>query len=139
MSGYHYISSPISGATLSQVNSAFPLVNPGYGYYDPNNPPSNTEMSNMWWMDETHSDASLLSQNGWERMGDNLDQSMGTMLGWAFIVNSGINVSISGQGNQLFGVSGLTQPQYNATLTPPPGGYSGQGGNGFHLIGNPFP
>ena len=138
VSGYHYISSPIGNATLAQVNAVYPLVNGGFGYFDPNNPPPDAKLPNMWWMDETHSDLSIESQNGW--MGwDNLSQSMGNMKGWAFIVNSGVNIGLSGEGDQLFGANGASQPQYDAILTTAPGGYSGNGGNGFSLVGNPYP
>ncbi|MBP7497215.1 MAG: hypothetical protein KA792_06100, partial [Bacteroidales bacterium] len=134
ISGYHYICSPINGATFNQINDNVTLSYLGYGYYNPSNPPTTSNMPNIWWYDETHSTPANDAMEAWKTpsaTGDAMDE----MRGYALNITAGTVVDFITTGANL----NTGNKQINLTKTSAPGGFGGNGGNGYHIVGNPYP
>jgi hypothetical protein len=134
ISGYHYISTPVSNATLSQINTVCPLVNLGFGYYDPAHPPKAKSMPNIWKMDETHSTPDPASREAWLAP-SSLSETIEIMRGYTLIIDAGLTLNFTGSGTDL--TDG--DQTFFMTKTDAPFGAYGTGGNGWSLVGNPYP
>jgi hypothetical protein len=134
VTGYHYVASPVSGAKLEQINNTYTLVNLGFGYYNPANPPKAKSMPNIWKLDETHSTPDPSALDAWLAPGS-INESMDAMRGYALNITSGLTLNFSGNGAAL----NNGDKSFNITRTTVGGGATGLGGNGWNLIGNPYP
>ncbi|MBP7497606.1 MAG: T9SS type A sorting domain-containing protein [Bacteroidales bacterium] len=132
VSGYHYISNSVKDATLEQIDDDVALRNLGFGYYDPANPPYANQMPNIWKMDETHSTPNPAAQGAWLAP-NSIDETMTNGRGYALVANSSTVIDISGA---EFNTGDIN---FNITRTAMGGGAEGTGGNGWHIIGNPYP
>ena len=119
--GFHYISNPINGATINQINKVIPLVNLYGQYYS-----EKSAYSNIWKLDETHSNpknstdlAAWLAPSG-------LNEVMQNARGYALVVP---------KSNTMLKISGPANTQNNGDIS-----YNlTNKGNGFNFIGNPYP
>ena len=123
--GYHYFSSPISGATLNEINKTVPLVNLNGQYFDPLHPPTAAKFPNIWVMDETHSNPNDATDQAAWKAPSGLNEVMPNMRGYSVIVpKNATTLRINGKANAL----NCGEISYNLT----------KGGNGFNFIGNPY-
>ena len=121
--GYHYITSPMQHTSLQQINKTVKLVNLGYGYYDPNHPPTAAKICNIWFMVEPHSKPNdPTDQNSWLAP-STVNDIMLDMRGYA-LNDATNNVTITFTGKVLNNCS------ISTTLT--------HLGNGFNFVGNPY-
>ncbi len=132
--GYHYISSPLNNVTFSKIHNQIPLQNLGVGYYDPTNSYLSTHMPNIWELDETHSTPDPASMLAWLAPGS-LSDFMKNMKGYVLNTNSGVTLTLDGDGSTL----NTGDKSFLLTKTVVGGGAKGDGGNGWHVIGNPYP
>ena len=123
--GYHYFTTAVNGATLAQINNTVPLVNLYGQYFDPINYVPANSLSNIWKMDETHSNPNNPTDQAAWKAPTGLEM-MQNMRGYALIFPyAGANLQLSGTENNL----NNGNISYNLT----------HGGNGFNFIGNPYP
>ena len=154
--GYHYISSPVSGATLAQINADVPLIMNGK-YFNPDK--TMNPFPNIWRIDESHTHNIPYDFNSWLSPSV-LTEVMLKMKGYALNVNTYYpTLHITGPANTMGGISiddsityVLTKSAISSDTihndvpiddwgkTSPSGQVLGTGpGNGWHLIGNPYP
>jgi fibronectin-binding autotransporter adhesin len=91
-------------------------------------------MPNIWKLDETHSSTDPASQEAWLAP-TSVSESMEEMRGYALNTSSGVTLNFSGDGSSL----NTGSKSIAVTKTGMGGGVNGEGGNGWHLVGNPYP
>lgn len=123
-SGYQYISSPIQGATIADINDDFSLIGLG-GTVD------DSPLPNVFFYDETI----ISSHNieGW-MVPSNTAHPMTPGIGFAANINKGVTLDFTGTPN-----NGIV----NIPLSFTDWGYDNENSHcppdGWHLIGNPYP
>ncbi len=153
--GYHYMTSPLINSTFGQLNDDVTLKNLNGNHYNPDILPPANKLPNVWLIDEAHTHNVTYDQNAWQAPGG-LDDIIEEMRGFALVVASaGIKIDFEGSGSNLYKGNrtySLTKTEYSTDLlhndilinqygkTDAGGVNYGFGpGNGWHLIGNPYP
>ncbi len=151
------ITAPVNIATLAQIGDNAPLENMTGVYYNPDKPPY--PFPNIWWLDEAHTHPENRDKNGWKAP-SGINDPMTPMKGFVFVVPSSRNidfVSLSPSGNP-FNTGDVSIPITRSALSTDklhddvPIDLFGKtdlingkpyaksdGGNGWNLIGNPYP
>jgi hypothetical protein len=119
--GYHYVTSPFSGNSMVDLNDDFTLISLGGDVHS-------TPLPNIWYYDETN--PSSHSADGWT-VPANLNYPMSLVEGFAFKVDAGITLDLSGPVHTGTITKPLTfTPSNNNNIICPP--------DGWHLLGNPY-
>ena len=130
--GYHYITSPLSNATVNQLqNNTTPtpitLKNLDGSHYNPANPPTAANLPNLWKLDEPASHAGN-DQDMAAWLAATTGETMHPTVGYALIVPySGAILKFTGSASYLN--CGDVPAHLTKTSTT----------NGFNFIGNPYP
>ena len=121
--GYHYVSSPVEGQTLADLNDDFTLVGLGGNL-------TSSPFPNMWIYNEL--DSGTHATDGWITP-SSLSHPMGVAEGFAFNVNAGVEIDLKGEpitGTITLPLSHTVTPGEHGEHCPP---------DGWQLMGNPYP
>jgi hypothetical protein len=122
INGFHYVSAPVQGQTMADLNDDFTLIGLGGNL-------ASLPFPNIWYYDETN--PSNNSADGWT-VPANLNYSMTVGQGFAFNVDVGTILDFTGPVNTGQITKNLSHTvSANGSISNPP--------DGWELIGNPYP
>ncbi|MFN3404632.1 MAG: T9SS type A sorting domain-containing protein [Cytophagaceae bacterium] len=120
--GYHYITSPLSGQTVASWHDNYTMFT-GPSYF------------NYWWYDETNHGSKYQDLSGWKAI-TSTATALNVMQGYA------VSFSYAPLTLDVVGTYSHGSIPSNRTLSRtvnPPTHPAGNGIDGWHIVGNPFP